>query len=85
MSIMATSKLKVKVYSTQTCPYCFKAKDFLRDHNIEFEDIDVGRNPIMAAEMVHKSGQMGVPVIEIGEDIVVGFDVDEIKRLLKLK
>ena len=82
---MVASKIKVKVYSTQTCPYCFKAKDFLRDHGVEYEDIDVGKNPKAAIEMVHKSGQMGVPVIEIGEEVITGFDVDAIKKALKLK
>ena len=82
---MAASKPKVKVYSTQACPFCVKAKDFLKEHKIEYEEIDVGKNPKAAIEMVHKSGQMGVPVIEIGDEIVTGFDVDEIKRILKLK
>ena len=82
---MAASKPKVKVYSTQTCPYCFKAKDFLRDHGIKFEDIDVSRDHKAAQEMITKSGQMGVPVIEIGKEVITGFDEDAIKKALKLK
>lgn len=82
---MAASKEKVRVYSTSTCPWCTVAKDFLKNHKVEFEDIDVGRNHEAAQEMVKKSGQMGVPVIEIGKTIIVGFDQDAIKKALKLK
>ena len=62
--------MKVKVYSTQACPYCHMAKDFLKQNNIEFEDIDVSRDQKAAQEMIEKSGQMGVPVIEIDEKTV---------------
>ena len=72
----------VKVYSTSTCPYCVKAKQFLKDNNIEFENIDVGANPDKAQEMVDKSGQMGVPVLEIDGKIVTGFDKDAISKAL---
>lgn len=82
---MVASKEKVKVYSTQTCPWCTVAKDFLKGHKVEFEDIDVGRDHRAGQEMVKKSGQMGVPVIEIGKQIIVGFDQEAIKKALKLK
>jgi len=82
---MAASKVEVKVYSTQTCPYCFIAKDFLKDHKVDFEDIDVGKDHKAGQEMIKKSGQMGVPVIEIGKEIIIGFDQDAIKKALKLK
>ncbi|MBL7157699.1 MAG: glutathione S-transferase N-terminal domain-containing protein [Candidatus Omnitrophica bacterium] len=72
----------VKVYSTATCPYCIKAKQFLKDNNIEFENIDVGANPDKAQEMVDKSGQMGVPVLDIDGKIITGFDKDAIKESL---
>ncbi|NQU94638.1 MAG: glutathione S-transferase N-terminal domain-containing protein [Candidatus Omnitrophica bacterium] len=72
----------VKVYSTPTCPYCIKAKQFLKDNNIEFENIDVATNPEKAQEMVDKSGQMGVPVLEIDGKIITGFDKDAIKESL---
>ncbi|MEM2954788.1 MAG: glutaredoxin family protein [Candidatus Nanoarchaeia archaeon] len=65
---------KVKIYSTSTCPYCKMAKDFLRANNIDFEDFDVAENPEAFNEMVEKSGQMGVPVIDIDGKIIVGFD-----------
>lgn len=75
---------KIKVYSTPTCPFCIMAKKFLKDNNIEFEDIDVSRDIKAAKEMVEKTGQMGVPVIEIDGEIVIGFDRDKIKKLLNL-
>ena len=76
---------KVKVYSTPTCPFCIMAKKFLKDNNIEFEDVDVSRDIKSAREMVEKTGQMGVPVIEIDGESVIGFDRDRIKELLQLK
>ena len=82
---MAASTPKVKVYSTQTCPFCDKAKDFLRYHGIKFEDIDISKDPKAAQEMIKKSGQMGVPVIEIGKEVIPGFDEAAIKKALKLK
>tara|TARA_Y100000310_G_scaffold303601_1_gene342093 strand:+ start:1027 stop:1266 length:240 start_codon:yes stop_codon:yes gene_type:complete len=76
---------KVKVYSTPTCPFCVKAKEFLKEHNIDFENIDVSKNQEAAKEMVDKSGQMGVPVIDIDGEIIVGFDVEKIKKALDIK
>lgn len=73
---------KVIVYGTPTCPYCVKAKRFLKDNGISFEDIDVSIRPEKAQEMMQKSGQMGVPVLDIGGEIIVGFDVDSIKEKL---
>ncbi len=75
---------KVKIYSTPTCPFCIMTKKFLKDNNIEFEDIDVSRDKKAAKEMVMKTGQMGVPVVEIDGEIVIGFDRDKIKKLLNL-
>ena len=76
------SKHKVKVYSTSTCPWCHKAKDFLKEKNVKFEDIDVGADQKAANEMLEKSGQMGVPVIDIDGKIIVGFDKEEMEKLL---
>tara|TARA_Y100000310_G_scaffold344969_1_gene460858 strand:- start:1452 stop:1691 length:240 start_codon:yes stop_codon:yes gene_type:complete len=76
---------KVKVYSTPTCPFCVRAKEFLKEHNIDFENIDVSKDQAASKEMVDKSGQMGVPVIDIDGKIVVGFDVEKIKTLLDIK
>lgn len=75
---------KIKVYSTPTCPYCVQLKQFLKENNIEFEDIDVAADQQAAEEMIQKSGQMGVPVLEINGEIVVGFDQGRINQLLGL-
>lgn len=72
----------VKVYSTKTCPWCIKAKEFLKGKNIKFEDIDVGADQKAAQEMIEKSGQMGVPVIDINGKIIVGFDKEDIEKAL---
>jgi glutaredoxin 3 len=74
----------VKVYSTPSCPYCIMAKQFFAENNIQFEDADVSANASLAQEMISKSGQMGVPVIEIDGQIVVGFNKAKIKELLKI-
>ena len=74
----------VKIYTTPTCPYCMRAKDFLKENNIKFENIDVSANPDKAQEMVKKTGQMGVPVLDIAGEIIVGFDKEAIKKTLNL-
>ena len=73
---------KVKIYSTATCPYCIRAKQFLKENNIIFEDIDVSGNKAAADEMIRKTGQMGVPVLDIEGEIIVGFDREKIKQAL---
>ncbi len=78
---MAT-KNKVIVYSTKTCPWCKKTKEFLKANKILFTEKDVGDNKKNADEMIKKSGQYGVPVINIGKEIIVGYDVDGIKKAL---
>ncbi|MEO0084140.1 MAG: glutaredoxin domain-containing protein [candidate division WOR-3 bacterium] len=77
--------MKVKIYSTPTCPYCEMAKDFLNENHIAFEDINVAADQQKAQEMVEKSGQFGVPVIDIDGQIVIGFDRPRIARLLNIK
>lgn len=72
----------VKVYSTPTCPFCIRAKQFLKENNIQFEDIDVSVNQEKAQEMMKKSGQMGVPLIDIDGELIVGFDKAKIKEEL---
>lgn len=76
---------KVKVYSTPTCPYCKIAKQFLADKQIAFEDVDVSKDQAAAQEMINKSGQMGVPVIDIEGKIIVGFDKGSIARELGIQ
>ena len=76
---------KVTVYSTAVCPWCHKAKEFLKANNIEFEDKDVSSDESARNEMIEKSGQMGVPVIVIeGHDPIIGFDQEAIKKALNL-
>lgn len=82
---MVTEKPEVKVYSTPSCPYCIVLKEFLKSHNVAFDDIDVGADQQAAEEMIQKSGQMGVPVIEIDGKIVVGFDKAKITEMLNIK
>lgn len=74
----------VKIYSTLTCPYCVMAKQFLKENNIPFEDIDVAENREAITEMIRKSGQMGVPVLDINGTIIVGFNKEAIKNALKI-
>jgi glutaredoxin-like YruB-family protein len=74
---------KVIVYSTPTCPYCVFAKNFFKTNDIPFEDVDVSRDRARAMEMIQKSGQMGVPVIDIGGQVVVGFQPEVFNSLLK--
>ncbi len=74
----------VKVYSTPTCPWCIRTKQFLKENNIAFDDVDVGADQAAAEEMIQKSGQMGVPVLDIDGEIIVGFDKERIKSLLGL-
>ncbi|MCR4420929.1 MAG: NrdH-redoxin [Spirochaetales bacterium] len=73
----------VIVYSTPSCPYCSMAKDFLRSKNVPFEDIDVSRNQQAAMEMIRKSGQNGVPVIDFNGEIIIGFDRGRLERLTR--
>ena len=72
----------VKVYSTPTCPWCIRAKQFLKENNIEFQNLDVSSNQLAADEMMAKTGQMGVPVLIIEDEVIIGFDKDKIKLAL---
>ncbi len=76
---------EVKIYSTSMCPYCTTLKEFLKERGVEFEEIDVSQDEKAMKEMVEKTGQMGVPVIEIDGEIVIGFDRGKIIKLLKLE
>ncbi len=72
----------VKIYSTATCPWCIRAKEFLKENAVEFINFDVGLDQAAADEMMKKTGQMGVPVIEIDGQVIVGFDKEKIKQAL---
>ncbi len=76
--------MEVNVYSTPTCMYCNLVKEFLADKGVEYKEIDVSEDTEKMNYIVEATGQMGVPVIEIGEDMIVGFDQDKIAELLKL-
>jgi glutaredoxin-like YruB-family protein len=76
---------KVIIYTTPTCVFCKMAKKFFNIHNVEYEERDVLSDLKAREEMFEKSGQMGVPVIDIEGEIVVGFDSDAISRLLGIK
>lgn len=76
---------KVVVFSTPTCSFCTMAKSYFREKGIKFTDIDVSRDQAGARDMVRRSGQMGVPVIDIGGKIIVGFNRPQINSLLGIK
>ena len=73
---------KVTVYSTTTCPHCKRAKDYLTQKGIPFTDYNVAEDRGKAKEMIHKSKQMGVPVIVIGDDVIVGFNQAKLDSVL---
>jgi len=75
----------VKVYSTPSCPWCVRAKEYLKGKNIPFEDIDVAADTTKAKEMVQVSGQMGVPVITVDNQVIIGFDQNKLNQLLGAK
>lgn len=76
---------KVNIYSTPTCVYCHAAKEFFKEHGVEYEEFNVATNLEKRKEMIEKTGQMGVPVISIGDDVVIGFDEPKIAGLLEIK
>ena len=78
---MAT-KQNVTIYTTPTCHFCHMAKEFFAEHKVSFTEHDVARDLEKRKEMIEKSGQMGVPVITIGKDLIVGFDEGRLRGLL---
>jgi len=74
----------VKVYSTPTCPYCIGLKQFLKEKNVDFQDIDVSSDQSAVEEMKQKTGQMSVPALDIEEQIIIGFDEQAIANALGL-
>lgn len=77
--------MAVKVYTTSMCPYCHMVKDFLKENKVKFEEINLENNPKAVKEMIDKSGQTGVPVLDVNGTIIIGFDTEKIKKTLKLK
>lgn len=76
--------MNIKVYCTPHCPWCTAAKEYLKSHNVVFEEIDVSTDPLLAEELIKKSGQMGVPVIEIDGELVIGFNRPLLDQLLHI-
>ena len=76
---------RVLVFTTQTCPWCVRVKQYLREQQVAFHEVDVSRNASAARDLVRKTGQTGVPVVEIDGKPVVGFDRGKIDRLLGLE
>ena len=72
----------VTIYSTPTCHFCHMAKDFFTDNNIAYTEFDVAADTDKRSEMIDMTGQMGVPVIKIGDDMMVGFNEPKVKELL---
>ena len=74
--------MSVHVYSTPSCPYCTMVKNFLKKKQVPFDEYDVSRDPRRADEMIRKSGQMGVPVVEVNGRVLVGYRPAEIEAAL---
>ena len=74
--------MSVKVYSTPTCPFCTMAKNYLKQNEISYEDVDVSKDREQAMDMIRKSGQRGVPVIDYDGEIIVGFDKKKLAELI---
>jgi len=75
--------LTVTIYTTPTCPWCVKSKEFLKDKKIKYKEFDVSTDAKAQEKMIKISGQAGVPVIEIGDTIIVGYNPKEIEKALK--
>ena len=80
-----TQTKKVEIYSTPSCVYCGMARDFFRKNNIQYDTFDVLSDLEKRKEMIEKSGQMGVPVITVGDELVVGFDQRRLSKILGVK
>lgn len=76
---------KVTIYTTPTCHYCNMAKAFFKENNIAFDAFDVAADIAKRKEMIEKSGQMGVPVITVDNELIVGFDQERLSELLGVK
>lgn len=75
--------MAVTIYTTPTCGYCNMAKDYFRNNNVQFTEYNVAQDRAKAEEMVRKSGQMGVPVIDVNNEIIVGFNKPAVEQALK--
>jgi len=80
-----TSMHTVKIYSTPTCVYCRMAKEFFREHDVAFTDYNVAEDAEKRDEMINRSGQMGVPVIDVDGQLIIGFDKARLMQLLGIR
>lgn len=80
-----SEKVKVLVYSTNTCPWCIRAKEFLKKNKVDYKEVNVAEDQKAAQFMIEKTQQMGVPVIQVGNEFVIGFDEPKLRILLSLK
>jgi len=77
--------MAILVYSTPACPYCRMVRDYLRGKGVEFEEVDISEDASKAMELMERSGQAGVPVTDIGGELILGFDILAIDEALKKK
>jgi len=77
--------MNITVYSSPSCVWCTRAKEYLRARNINFREVNIAQDRSGAIEMMRKSGQMGVPVLDINGNIIIGFDKDQIDMLLNIR
>ena len=80
----AAKKSNVRIYTTSTCPWCVKTKEFFRENNVKYNEVNVGLDEKARNEMFEKSGQFGVPVTDVNGTIIVGYDKEALKKALKL-
>jgi glutaredoxin 3 len=79
-----TDKHNITIFTTETCSFCKGEKEFLKEHNIKFKEVDVGKDSAAAQKLVEKTGQMSVPVTDIDGEFIVGFDKDKLSKLLNI-
>ncbi len=75
---------KISIYTTPTCVYCVAAKKFFKENDIKYDEYNVAADLVKRQEMIEKTGQMGVPVIMVGEDVIVGFNQSRVMELLEM-
>ncbi len=74
----------VKVFTTPACPYCFTLTEFLKEHNVKFQEIDVSKDKKAREEIIKKSGRLEAPMLEINGEVVIGFNKEKICKLLDI-
>lgn len=79
------NKSNIIVYTAPGCVYCHNLKSYLKEQNVIFDEIDVTKNMSVADDIIKKTGQLAVPVVEINNEIIIGFDKEKLRGLLKIK